>query len=149
MKLNHIVRLLCGATCFIFIVLPLLRANLLASLVQHHKSELDPKAQAIILNEAASIDLCETDILNALGDAYFLAQNPLMATMTYGRAMVCSPGNSSFRFKYGEALFLVGFNGLEHVDEALILEKNNPLYNQEVQRLKMLTVSNPQYKKDY
>jgi hypothetical protein len=120
---------------FIFAVIQPLRANLTSAIVTRNKVRLDPNSQAAILEDAILNDLCETNILNALGEAYVLAKNPIMAAISFGKAVHCSPATSVFRFKYGEALLLAGIDGRFSLKEAITLERNNPLFNQELDRV--------------
>ena len=135
-----LLRILAGFVCSVFLVIQPLRANILATTAVQY--QLHPQDQIILFYQASLADPCESNILNALGDSYILMQNPTMAAISYGNAMICSPGNSLMRFKYGEALLRLGFNGVQNIKDALKLEPNNPIYNAE---LKNITANNPTY----
>lgn len=130
------IRIILGFILFVFLVFRPIQANLIAATALHNN--ISPQDQAKLLYEASKIQSCEVNILNALGDAYVITNNPIMATVSYGNAIVCSPANSLMRLKYGEAMLLSGFNGLFSVKDAITLEPNSPLYNQEYNRLTKL-----------
>ncbi len=131
--MKQLLRILAGCACFVFFVVQPLRANLLASIAfQYQMTEQD---KSLLLSHASLIDPCEPNILNALGDSYISIKNPIMAAVSHGGAMVCSPGNSSMRFKFGEELLMMGFDGRYSIEDALRLEPNNPVYEQEYRRI--------------
>ncbi len=126
-------RILAGLACFGVLVFQPMRANLLAAVTKQY--QLNPADRAKLLSSAVEISPCDTDILNSLGDAYAQMQNATMAAINYGNAINCSPGNSLMRFKFGEALLIMGFDGRDNIEDALRLEPNHPLYKSEVERL--------------
>lgn len=88
----------------------------------------------MLFTHANVAEPCDTNILNVLGDTYVSQGNFVMAAVTYGNAMTCSPGYSLMRYKYGESLFAMGYNGIENLREALTLEPNNPIYQREYKK---------------
>lgn len=118
---------------FVFVLQPI-RTSVMASLAL--KSGLDLNGQAQMLFNAQSLDPCNSDISNKLGDIFLTSRNYLMATIAYGKGIPCSPGRAELRFKYGQSLLGQGFlQGREFVYEAFILEPNNPYYKAETERL--------------
>lgn len=127
---------------FVFLVFNPLRANLIASLAT--KTGINAAAEAQLLGYASTIVPCDTDILSATGDAHVKAQNPTMAAIYYGKAMTCSPAHPAYRFKYGQALLMMGFAyGASCVDDALRLEPHNPIFQAEHERLEKLLATTP------
>lgn len=129
-----ITKLVLSSVLFFFYVFQPIKANLIASVATSRG--LDLNGQVTLLGQAAIVDECNSDILNTLGDAYLKGKSYTMAAVIYGQAMACSPGRAEFRFKYGEMLLAQGFlEGRQNVDDALLLEPNNPYYKAEAARL--------------
>lgn len=120
-----------------FVVINHMRANLLAASV--YQNSIDGQAAMNLYTHANDLDPCNSDILNALGDVFVRNKNHLMASIQYGKAMLCSPGNALMRFKFGETLLMDNYlEGRANVIEAALLEPNNPYFKNELIRLKTL-----------
>ena len=135
--MKNLIRLIFGSTLFFLCVFRPIEADLLASVARH--IPLSNADKAFLYYQSTQFSECNGNILNSLGDAYISDRNPAMALMAYGKGIECSPGNSLMRFKFGEALLMMGFiEGKLHIDDALKLESNNPVYRSEVERLTKL-----------
>lgn len=122
---------------FVYLVVQPLRANLIAFYAI--KSNIAPASQTTLLELAHRLDSCNVPILDKLGDKWAETKNYIMAANAYGRILPCSPGNALARFKFGQAVLLMGFYGGTYaVKEATLLEPNNPIYAAELKRLMAL-----------
>lgn len=119
---------------FVYLVVQPLRANLLAFYAL--KSNIDPTSQTVLLEAANKLDACNIPILDNLGDKWVAAKNYIMAANAYGRMIPCSPANALARFKYGQAILLMGYYaGIYSIKDSTVLEPNNPVYAAELKRL--------------
>lgn len=131
-----------GFILFFFSVFRPIQADLLTGIANRYPLSIADKQ--VILAQAARLDQCNGNILNLVGDSYFADKNATMAAIHYGNAMLCSPGSSLIRFKFAEALFMLGVaEGKLNLDEALKLEPNNPFYRQENERITKILQPSP------
>lgn len=138
--MNKIFRLVAGMTSFKMLLLPILWTSILTMIPNYYN--FSPIDRINMFSRAEEIMPCEIPILNSLGDLYFNSNNPTVAALKYGKAMICSPGNSFIRLKYGESLLMMGFDGRSHMLDAISLEPNNPLYKKEYERINGLVQTN-------
>lgn len=134
--MTTVTRLLAGLVLFYGLVAKPIQANLISGVAMQYQITLQDKT--LLLSHALEIQPCEPNILQELSNLYVKLDNYLMAAVTYGTAMECSPGNSWIRFQFGELLYSMGFDGLSNLKDALKLEPNNPLYKSEYGRITTL-----------
>lgn len=128
------IKLILSLILFFFLVIQPVRSSVISSMAYHY--QLPVEAQIILVSRAVDLDKCEVESLDYLGDLYMRINNQTMAAFEYGRAIVCSPGNALMRIKFGECLLALNFiDGLPHVEGALALEPNNPIFQNEYARI--------------
>lgn len=96
---------------------------------------LDDNSKLSLLYTAAKLDPCFTTLQDELGKQAFNLKRIGVALTAYGNAIKCSPADSVLRIKYGEILLSQGWDGLFAIKEALALEPNNPIYQEELRRV--------------
>jgi len=131
-----VIKIVAGSILFFFLVFRPLQASVLAAVAIHN--DLNSQDKIKLLSQATTIDPCEENIIDELGKDYLLSGNKTMAAVTFGKGMLCSPANSLMRFKFGEALLIMGYNGIPDLKDAMKLEPNNPVYMSEMDKITKL-----------